>query len=56
MTANVFIAGPLVTLVNENWTLIGVTSFGYGCARQGYPGVYARVSFAVLEWVYGIIE
>jgi secreted trypsin-like serine protease len=42
--------GPLVTLTDEAFTLIGVTSWGLGCATPGYPGVYARVTSA-LPWI-----
>jgi len=34
--------GPLYDL-SQN-LLIGITSWGYGCARPDYPGVYARIS------------
>ena len=34
--------GPLVAQENGKYALIGVVSWGYGCALAGYPGVYAR--------------
>ena len=42
--------GPLVTAINGRYTLIGVVSWGYGCALPDYPGVYARVT-TVLDWI-----
>ena len=34
--------GPLVCLVDNAWTVVGITSWGNGCA-QG-PGVYTRIT------------
>ena len=42
--------GPLVTAINGRYTLIGVVSWGFGCAQPDYPGVYARMT-TVLDWV-----
>ena len=49
--------GPLISLESgagatptQHYSLIGVVSWGYDCARPNYPGVYARTS-TVLDWI-----
>lgn len=43
--------GPLIYRdKNEVTTLYGATSWGLGCGRAGYPGVYARVS-SYVYWI-----
>ncbi|XP_069100373.1 transmembrane protease serine 9-like isoform X4 [Pleurodeles waltl] len=42
--------GPMVCKFGSTWLLAGIVSWGEGCARPNYPGVYTRV--AVYEdWI-----
>jgi len=45
--------GPLAVPYEASpvgYLLAGVTSWGYGCARENYPGIYARIS-VFQDWI-----
>ena len=45
------LAGPMITReAGGHFSLIGVVSWGMGCADPKYPGVYARVT-QNLDWI-----
>ena len=49
MLAILFSGGPLFD--KDNDALVGIVSWGIGCANEKYPGVYAQVSSEVLSLI-----
>ncbi|MEV8508644.1 serine protease [Actinoplanes sp. NPDC051475] len=36
--------GPMVRPAGDKWVQVGIVSWGLGCARKGFPGVYTQIS------------
>lgn len=41
---------PLMLFNEKYWELVGIVSYGIGCAQKRLPGIYTRVS-AYLDWI-----
>ncbi|XP_053456328.1 serine protease 44-like [Nycticebus coucang] len=42
--------GPLVCELNDTWIQVGIVSWGLGCGKKEFPGVYMEVSF-YMDWI-----
>lgn len=47
--------GPLLIHSGDKYEIVGIVSWGVGCGRPGYPGVYTRVSKYV-KWLRNNLE
>ncbi|KFP37182.1 Transmembrane protease serine 5, partial [Chlamydotis macqueenii] len=47
--------GPLVCQDKSTWRLVGIVSWGQGCAEPSRPGVYTNVA-QLLPWIYRTAE
>ena len=49
--------GPIQCIVDGEWTIVGVVSWGRGCAKKGMPGIYTRLAdVRVHDWVQKYIH
>jgi Trypsin len=47
--------GSLVVQHDHKYEIVGVTSWGQGCGRRGFPGVYTRIS-KYITWICTQLE
>ncbi|XP_017772424.1 PREDICTED: prostasin [Nicrophorus vespilloides] len=47
--------GPLIVLEDGRWTLVGITSAGFGCGEHHQPGIYHSVAVTA-NWIRSEIE
>ena len=47
--------GPITHNANGRTTLVGVVSWGHGCAVPRQPGIYSRVS-QYIQWIKDTTE
>ncbi|XP_060533007.1 trypsin-7 isoform X2 [Cylas formicarius] len=47
--------GPLILLSKGRWTLVGITSAGFGCGEPHQPGIYHKVSVTA-TWIRNVIQ
>ncbi|KAH1015382.1 serine protease 27 isoform X2 [Dendroctonus ponderosae] len=47
--------GPLILLEHGRWTLVGITSAGFGCGEPHQPGIYHKIPMSV-EWIKTVID
>ena len=45
--------GPLVQFANGRAEIVGIVSYGIGCAQAEYPGVYTRIT-PYVSWINSI--
>ncbi|XP_027511218.1 transmembrane protease serine 5 [Corapipo altera] len=47
--------GPLVCWDGSTWRLVGIVSWGQGCAEPNHPGVYTNVA-QLLPWIHQVTQ